>query len=75
MAPFISPEAVDTTTAVQMQIIETATDIGGQICEDIQRQENQESESEISFQVGDFTMGTGCGGDDDDDDDNDDGNK
>jgi hypothetical protein len=65
MDPFISPESVDTTAAIQMQIIETATDIGGQICEDIQLQENQESGSEISFQVGNFTMGTGGGGDDD----------
>lgn len=43
MAPFISPEPVDTSAAIQMQITETAIDIGGQICEDIQSQENQKA--------------------------------
>lgn len=66
MTPF-TPMPVDPVAAAEIKIITTATDIGGQICDDIKRQEDQKSESEISFQIGAFTIGTGGGNDDDDD--------
>lgn len=64
----------DNAPVVANEIISTASDIVGGICDAINSQEEQKSESEISFQVGDFTMSTG-GNDDDDDDDDDDGKK
>lgn len=59
-APY-TPEAA----AAQYEIIETATDIGGQISDDIKWQEEQKNEMEISSQVNNSS--TGDGGNDDED--------
>lgn len=74
MTPF-TPPPLDAAAAAQIEIITTATDIGGEICDAIKNQEDQKSESEISFQVGDFTIGTGGNDNDDDDDDDEAGKK
>lgn len=63
----ITPEPLDTV----VDIMTTVVDMAEQITNGMQNQEDQKSESEISFQVGEYTMTVGGDGGDDDDDDDD----
>lgn len=60
----ITPEPPDTI----VNIVTTVVDMAEQITDGMKNQEDQKSESEISFQVGQYTMTVGGDGDDDDDD-------
>lgn len=62
-----TPEAA----AIQYNIIETATDIGEQICDAIKMQEEQASNADIIAQENNAIVGDGGNDDDNDEDDKD----